>query len=195
MRLAILEHGHRLRARVFMWAVRRLSGQRLDPVAQTALYRPRFFGAPMFAFGSDVLRGPSYWTAAEREFLAVFTSRLNDCPFCVRMHTETTRVESDGRVDVDDTGSVRPELAAVLPLLEKTTRDPESIGRSDVDAVRAAGVPDEAIVDALYVNLIFNVMNRLANALDFEWDSDEHVRLGAQVIHRIDYRLPRLLIR
>ena len=48
----------------------------------------------MFAFGSDVLRGPSYWTAAEREFLAVFTSRLNECPFCVRIHTETARIES-----------------------------------------------------------------------------------------------------
>jgi uncharacterized peroxidase-related enzyme len=195
MRLSILEHGHRLRARLFMRAVRRFSGQRLDPVAQTALYRPQYFGAPMFAFGSDVLRGSSYWTAAEREFFAVFTSRLNDCPFCVRIHTETTRIESAGRLDVNDVGSVRPEVAVVLPLLEKATRYPEKVGRSDVDAVRASGVPDEAIADALYVNLIFNVMNRLANAFDFAWDSDEHVRLGAKVIHRINYRLPRLLMR
>lgn len=195
MRLAILDQGHRLRARLFMRVVRRLSGQRLDPVAQMALYRPQYFGAPMFAFGSDVLRGSSYWSAAEREFLAVFTSRLNDCPFCVRIHTETTRIESAGRLDVDDVGSVRPEVAAVLPLLEKVTRHPEEVGRSDVEAVRAAGVPDEAVADALYVNLIFNVMNRLANAFDFAWDSDQHVRLGAKVIHRIDYRLPRLLMR
>lgn len=83
----------------------------------------------------------------------------------------------------------------MLPLLEKATRHPEEVGRSDVDAVRASGVPDEAVADALYVNLIFNVMNRLANAFDFAWDSDEHVRLGAQVIHRINYRLPRLLMR
>jgi uncharacterized peroxidase-related enzyme len=195
MRLSILEHGHRLRARLFMLAVRQLTGQRLDPVAQTALYRPRFFGAPMFAFGSDVLRGPSYWTPSEREFLAVFTSRLNECPFCVRIHTETTRIESGGRLDVDDPGSVRPQLAAVLPLLEKASRTPEQLGRSDIDAVRAAGLSDEAITDALYVNLIFNLMNRLANTFDFAWDSDDHVRLGAKVIHRISYRLPGVLMR
>jgi uncharacterized peroxidase-related enzyme len=195
MRLAILDNGHRLRARMFMRAVRRLSGQRLDPVAQTALYRPRFFGAPMFAFGSDVLRGPSYWTAAEREFLAVFTSRLNQCPFCVRVHTETTRVESAGLLDIDDADSVRPQVAAVLPLLEQATLHPESVSRADVDAVRAAGVPDDAIADALYVHLIFNIMNRLANALDFEWDSDEHVQVSAKVIHRIDYKFPSLLMR
>jgi uncharacterized peroxidase-related enzyme len=195
VRLNILEHGHRLRARWFIGLVRRVTGQRLDAVAQTALYRPDFFGRPMFDLGSQVLRGPSYWTPAEREFLAVYTSRLNQCPFCVRIHTETTRVESAGRLDVDDLGSLRPELAAVLPLIEKATRAPDQIGPADVDAVRAAGVPDEAIADALHVNLVFNVMNRLANAFDYAWDSDEHVRLGAKVIHRISYRLPRFLMR
>jgi hypothetical protein len=38
-------------------------------------------------------------------------------------------------------------------------------------------------------------LNRLANAFDFSWDSDQHVRVGAQVIHRISYRLPRILMR
>lgn len=195
MRPAVLEHGHRLRARLFMSMVRALTRQRLDAVAQLALYRPRFFGDPMFLFGSDVLRGPSYWTPGEREYLAVYTSRLNECPFCIRIHTETTRLESGGAIDVDAAGSVRPQVAAVLPLLEKVTRTPHEVVAADVDAVRAAGVPDDAIVDALHVNLIFNIMNRLANAFDFSWDSDEHVRLGAKVIHRIDYRFPRVLMR
>jgi uncharacterized peroxidase-related enzyme len=195
MRLKILESGHPLRARLFIRLVRRLTRQRLDSVAQMALYRPRFFGEPMFALGSEVMRGPSYWTPAEREFLAGFTSRLNECPLCVRIHAETTRIESGGQIDSADLGSVRPQLAAVLPFLEKAGRTPEHLGRSDVDAVRAAGVPDEAIVDALYVSLIFNCMNRLANAFDFTWDSDDHVRLSAKVIHRTSYRLPRFLMR
>jgi len=195
MRRAILEYGHRLRARLFMRLVRGLTRQRIDPVAQMALYRPRFFGDAFLTLAGDVLRGPSFWTPAEREYLAVFTSRLNDCPFCVRMHTETARLESGGAVDVDDSGSLRPEVAAVLPLLEKVTRTPERVTATDVRAVRAAGVPVDAIVDALHVNLIFNTMNRLANAFDFAWDCDEQVRLGAKVIHRINYRLPRVLTR
>jgi uncharacterized peroxidase-related enzyme len=145
--------------------------------------------------GPEVLRGQSFWTPAEREYFAVFTSRLNECPFCVRIHTETTRVESGGAIDVNDSESMRPEVAVVLPLLEKVARTPDLVAGADVEAVRAAGVPDEAIVDALHVNLIFNIMNRLANAFDFSWDSDEHVRVSAKVIHRISYRLPRLLMR
>jgi uncharacterized peroxidase-related enzyme len=195
MRPSVLEHGHRLRARTFIRLVRALSRQRIDAVAQMALYRPQFFGDPMFRMGSEVLRGPSYWTPAEREYFAVFTSRLNECPFCVRIHTETTRVESGGAIDVNNSGSIRPEVAAILPLLEKVTRTPDQVGSSDIEAVRAAGVPDEGIVDALHVNLVFNIMNRLANAFDFRWDSEQHVRVGAQVIHRISYRLPRILMR
>jgi uncharacterized peroxidase-related enzyme len=195
VRLGVLDHGHRLRARVFIRLVRLLTGQRIDAVAQMALYRPEFFGRPMFALGSEVLRGRSYWTSAEREFLAVYTSRLNECPYCVRIHTETTRVESGGGLDVDDPSGGRPQLAAVLPLVEKATRKPDEISRADIDAVRAAGVPDEAIADALHVNLVFNIMNRLANAFDLAWDSDEHVRLSAKALHRIDYRLPGFLTR
>jgi uncharacterized peroxidase-related enzyme len=195
MRPGVLDHGHRLRARVFIRLVRLLTGQRIDAVAQMALYRPEFFGRPMFALGGEVLRGRSYWTAAEREFLAVYTSRLNECPFCVRIHTETTRVESGGGLDVDDPSGLRPELAAVLPLVDKASRKPDDISRADIDAVRAAGVPDAAIADALHVNFVFNIMNRLANAFDFAWDSDEHVRMSAKVLHHIDYQFPGFLTR
>ena len=195
MRPAVLEDGHRLRAKMFIRLVRLLSGQRMDAVAQMALYRPQFFGDPVLTLCAEVLRGPSYWSAAEREYFAVFTSRLNACPFCVRIHTETTRVESVGAIDANDSTSIRSEAAAMLPLLEKVTLRPDQVASADLDAVRAAGVPDEAMVDALHVNVIFNIMNRLANAFDFSWDSEQHVRIGAQVIHRVSYRLPRFLVR
>lgn len=115
MRPPVLEHGHRLRARLFIGLIRGLARQRIDPVARLALYRPQFFGDPFLTLASEVLRGPSFWTAAEREYLAVFTSRLNDCPFCVRMHSETVRLESRGAIDVNHAGSMRPQVAAVLP--------------------------------------------------------------------------------
>ena len=50
-------------------------------------------------------------------------------------------------------------------------------------------------MDALHLSLIFGTINRLANAFGFDWESDRQVRLGAQVIHRLSYRLPRFLLR
>ena len=195
MRLEILDRGQRARARIFLRLIRWVTRHPIDPVAQLALYRPAFFGDPFLALVSEVLRGPSFWTAAEREYLAVFSSQLNQCPFCVRTHTAVVGLESRGEIDVHSPQSARPEVLAVLPLLERVNRSPAELTGADVDVVRAAGVPDAAIVDALYVNLIFNCINRLANAFDFAWDSDQHVRLGAKVIHLISYRLPKILMR
>jgi alkylhydroperoxidase family enzyme len=56
----------------------------------------------------------------------------------------------------------------MLGFLEKLTLEPESLGRADADAVRAAGVSDEAIVDAIHVGALFNMIVRMADSLG--WD-------------------------
>jgi uncharacterized peroxidase-related enzyme len=164
-------------------------------VVLTALHRPDFWGRPFLALTSTVLRGPSFWTVGEREYMAMTVSRLNECPFCLRVHTETTRIESHGEVDLADAAAMRPELAAVLPFLEQLTTAPESVTPADAAHVRGAGVPDDAIEDALHVLLVFNTVNRMANAFDWEWTSDDHVRVAAKAIHRLRYRLPGFAMR
>jgi AhpD family alkylhydroperoxidase len=182
MRLDVLERGHQLPARWFIRLSELLFRQRMDNVVLTGMHRPDFWGRPFFTLVAQVLRGPSYWTVGEREYLAMRVSRFNDCPFCVRAHAETTRIEARHEVAVDDPSVLRPELAAVIPLLEKLTKNPESCGPTDVDAAREAGVP-------------FNTLNRMANAFDWTWESEEHVRVAAKVIHRTKYRLPGFILR
>jgi uncharacterized peroxidase-related enzyme len=195
MRLEVLRRARSGPARVFVRVAETVLRQRMDPVALAAMHSPDLWGRPFLALGSDVLRGPSFWTVGEREFMAMKVSELNDCPFCVRVHTETTRIESKGEVLADDDSPIRAELAAMLPVLEVVTRSPDSIGPADLAAARAAGVPDEAILDAFEVALVFNLVNRMANALDWSWDSDAHARVAAKVIHRISYKLPRFALR
>lgn len=192
MRLEVLDHGHRRRARAFLGAARLVAGHPPDPVIKTALYRPDLFGAALLDLVNQVLRGPSFWTAAEREWVAAYTSRRNQCPFCAQVHGETTRVESKGTVDPADPATIRPELRAVLPLLDKLDDD---LDRADLAEARAAGVPDQAIADVFAIGLIFDCINRVANAMDFEWVSDRHARVGARVIHLVKYRMPGVLLR
>jgi alkylhydroperoxidase family enzyme len=56
----------------------------------------------------------------------------------------------------------------MLGFIEKLTLRPEELSRADADQVRAAGVSDEAIVDALHVAALFNMITRLADSLG--WD-------------------------
>jgi hypothetical protein len=50
-------------------------------VVKTLLYRPQLFGFPFSEALDRVMRGPSDWSAGERELFAAFTSRLNQCLF------------------------------------------------------------------------------------------------------------------
>jgi hypothetical protein len=50
-------------------------------VLKTLNYRPELFGRPFSAALDLAMRGPSDWSAAERELFAAFVSSLNQCLF------------------------------------------------------------------------------------------------------------------
>ena len=50
-------------------------------VVKTIMYRPELFGEPFSEALDAVMRGPSEWSAGERELFAAFTSLLRQCPF------------------------------------------------------------------------------------------------------------------
>lgn len=165
----------------------------MDPVVVTLTHRPELWGRWFSPLIARTMRGPSYWTAAERECMAMTVSRANECPFCLHTHTEVARIAGPGVPG--DAASSRPALTATLALLDKLTRDPDAVGPADVDAVRRAGAPDDAIEDALHVAFVFNTVNRVANALDFAFASEEDLRFNARILHRISYRLPGFTLR
>jgi alkylhydroperoxidase family enzyme len=77
---------------------------------------------------------------------------------------------------VDDwrTAPLRPELAATLVFLEQLTLRPDELTAADANAVRAAGVSDQALRDAATVCALFNMIVRLADSLGWDvptWDS------------------------
>jgi alkylhydroperoxidase family enzyme len=171
-----------------------MSGVESSDVPKTLLYRPEFLGRALLELSAQLMRGPSFWTAGEREYLAMSTARWHQCPFCVESHTEMVRIAATGEIDPTDPGSARPELTAVLPFLEKVTRTPDLVWAQDLDEVRDAGVPDAAILDALHVNLIWNVVNRLANTFDFQLREGQ-LEKGTRALHRFGYRFPGFLTR
>jgi hypothetical protein len=62
-----------------------LNGDHAPPealgVVKTLLYRPEVFGGWFSDELDGVMRGPSEWSAGERELFAAFASQLNQCLF------------------------------------------------------------------------------------------------------------------
>ena len=81
------------------------------------------------------------------------------------------------------TASVGSPLRATLGFLEKLTLDPGSVTSADAEAVLAAGVSREALVDAIVVAALFNMITRLAEA--FGW----HVPTEEELAARAEFRL------
>ena len=65
------------------------------------------------------------------------------------------------------TAPLDPKLGATLGFLEKLTLAPTEVGSADVKPLRAAGVRDEAVEDAIHVCVLFNIYDRLADSLSF----------------------------
>lgn len=200
MRLRILDAGHRLRQRLALKAIRLIGRTDPDPVAKISLYRPELFGRPWLRFSGPVMRGASEWSDGERELMAAFVSRLNSCPFCSGVHHGTTMLLLGAESGVDRLenwrkGGFDPRITATFELLEKVTLSPSTVTAADVAAVQEAGVSDTAIADALYVCFLFNTINRIANAMDFRWNTDvDRMRLAAG-LNRIRYQTPEFLLR
>ncbi|HEV7652687.1 MAG TPA: hypothetical protein VGP26_31415 [Actinophytocola sp.] len=184
MRLSILDNGHRTRARLFF----RATSPDAPDIVRTLLYRPGFFARPLLAITVPAMRGESYWTAAEREYLAMSTARLHQSEFCLESHTELTRIAGHGEIDPADPGSARAELRAVREFLAEVSVTPDT-----ADATRVAGLPDHAVREALAVNLVWNVVNRVGNAFGFELRGDQ-VHSGTRALHRFGYRFPGFLL-
>jgi hypothetical protein len=81
VRLRRLARPHSAKALVVFAVMRLLQRRRPPDVVRTLFYRPEFFGRPFSNALQEVMRGPSAWSAGERELFAAFVSAQNQCPF------------------------------------------------------------------------------------------------------------------
>jgi alkylhydroperoxidase family enzyme len=64
-------------------------------------------------------------------------------------------------------------LRATLGFLEQLTLRPGELTRADADAVIAAGVARDALVDAIHIAALFNMIDRLADSFGWFVPPDE----------------------
>jgi len=81
MRLEALDTGHSLATKALFRFIRVMSRHPVPDVVKTLRYRPDFFGAPMSEVFQETMRGPSEWSIGDRELMAAFVSKVNECEF------------------------------------------------------------------------------------------------------------------
>ena len=69
------------------------------------------------------------------------------------------------------------------------TLRPEELTRDDASSVRAAGVSDAALVDAVHIGALFNMIVRMADSLGFEVPPAEALAARAEWRLQSSYQL------
>ena len=108
---------------------------------------------------------------AERELSALAASRLNGCIFCASVHARFASQQSGRRADVERVldGGLGVEIDerwdAIVAASAALTAIPMTFGPEHVARLRAVGLDDLAIADAIQGAAFFNWANRLMLSL------------------------------
>ncbi len=127
---------------------------------------------PMNELAEVLLRGPSSLTSGERELIAAYVSRRNDCRFCNASHAAAAAHHLGGdeelveRVCSDpDTAPISNKLKALLAVAARVAEGGLRVTDTDVARARAEGATDLEIHDAVLIAAAFCMYNRYVDGL------------------------------
>jgi uncharacterized peroxidase-related enzyme len=193
MRLRILDSGQGFSTKLLFALIRAVSRQPVLDVIKLVKYRADFYGSPMSAATHEAMRGPSTWSVADRELMAAFVAKSNQCEFCTKAHAAVAQqAYGEGNIvsaflSDPDTATIEEPLRATLLMVGKLTRE-HAVNVDDMRAVLAAGASPQQIEDALAVCFSFNVISRLADAFGFFVPGRESFEGGAKYLVARGYR-------
>jgi len=81
MRLEVLNSGHAFKLKALFTVMRVVSRQRVPDVIKLLTYRPDFLGNRLNVCVQEAMRGSSPWSVGDRELMAAFVSKMNECEF------------------------------------------------------------------------------------------------------------------
>jgi uncharacterized peroxidase-related enzyme len=145
------------------------------------MYRPET-GKPLYELVQILLRGESTLKEAERELIAAYVSRLNDCRFCSSSHAAAARcLYGEEKEVVDevmnnlDSASVSVKMKTLLTIAGKVQRSGKDVLPEDIDAGRLAGATDREIHDTVLIAATFSMFNRYVDGLNTLTPTDENL--------------------
>jgi uncharacterized peroxidase-related enzyme len=193
MRLAILDSGHGFGSRVLFALIRAISRQPVLDVIKLVKYRADFYGRPMQTVTHEAMRGPSAWSVGDRELMAAFIAKTNECEWCTKAHGAVAERAYGGGTKVSavlsnlETAPIEEPLRATLRILRKLTLE-QTVNAEDMHALLAAGVSRVQIEEALAVCFAFDTIGRLADAFGFFVPSPKAYETGAKYLLARGYR-------
>lgn len=134
-------------------------------------FRPQSAGA-LGQLANALLRDESPLSRGDRELIAAYVSRLNDCHFCHTSHATFAALQlEDGWSLVDAvmedpaTPRLRPVLRALLSIAASVQKGGKHVTDAQIALAREAGASDVEIHDTVLIAAAFCMFNRYVDGL------------------------------
>jgi uncharacterized peroxidase-related enzyme len=192
MRLKVLGTGFRPLQRAQLRLIKRIAGYVPGPMAVMS-YRRDFFGKYFASILQMAMRRARAWRVGDVELFAAFVSQQNQCTYCIGDHTAVAVLALNDRDLIQvalanwRSAPVTEPRRAMLGFLEKLSLHPSTLEDHDIQRLRDVGLTDQAIEEAIRVCFAFTIVNRLADALDFEVPSDASTQKAARMLFMAGY--------
>ena len=128
----------------------------------------------------ELLKGASGLTEAQREMIGVVVSSTNRCHYCMTSHSGVLRSLTGDPVLVDQLlqnyrhAQLEERERAMLDFAVKVTEEAYRCTEADLAALQVVGWSEEDVMDIVEVTAMFNLTNRMANALGWRPNAEYH---------------------
>ncbi len=149
-----------------------------------------------------LLHGPSGLSRGERELIASYVSKLNDCEFCHQSHSASANVHlgDNGHtvsclIEDIDSSPVSDKLKALLKIAAKVQQSGKLVSKEDIESAKSFGASDEEIHDAVLIAAAFCMYNRYVDGLGTTPAAmNEYPDMGKRLANK-GYKYPPVFLR
>ena len=142
---------------------------------------------PLNLLAEALLQAPSTLSKGDRELIATYVSKQNECRFCASTHGAIARhlLDDDRNVDsilsCGEPEQVSPKLRALLNIAGKVKISGKAVEAADIEAAKAEGATDIEIHDTVLIAAAFCMFNRYVDGLGTQAPDDRNVydQIGA----------------
>jgi len=134
-------------------------------------YRPET-AVPIGELAEVLLRGDNSLSRGERELIAAYVSRLNECVYCASAHSATAAAQLAGGTSQVEltladvaTAPISGKLRALLDIAGLVQVSGRMVTADAVAKARAAGATDVEIHDTVLIAAAFCMFNRYVDGL------------------------------
>jgi len=144
--------------------------------------------APLNALANSLLVKDKGISRFERELIAAYVSRNNECKFCHRSHrafAEALAVPEELKLaqilfdnnEPTDISNLSPKMQALMQIAEQVRKDAKGVSREMIQKARDTGADEETIHDTVLIAAAFCMFNRYVDGLGTfapEWGDETY---------------------